>query len=429
MKKIYISSTSKDLKKERAAVRDAILGLSLFPVGMETDPASEKRPLDLCLQQVESCDIYIGIIAWRYGYVPDKNNDDNLSITRLEYEKAGEKGIDRFLFLLQDDAPWKTKFVDQNREEICGFRRLLENNHKVKYFENPDELKAHVNQTLTLNVIKGQQPIGPTEEKQEVPDLLPYLVNRSDQDDKIERKLSEKGESPTLFIVHGDEFQAHEKYFEKIKTCILPRVLDSSGSDLSVKGYNTLIPQTPLYRDFRDRMTLEIGKKVLKSGKVDTECINDFLSKIPVPVLFHSQLLSEDFQSDNSGPVENFLKFWKNWPPLKTGQVLVVCLFIKYQKKEGLTKMRKFKKINSNIHQALNNIKLKNGEVLPMLGNIWRTHCESWAQEEETMKYNPNSNILADIRNLYDKWEMDKDEDSIPMETIGKELKRLLQRS
>jgi hypothetical protein len=37
---------------------------------MEAYTAADERPLDLCLRDVAQSDIYVGLWAWRYGYVP-----------------------------------------------------------------------------------------------------------------------------------------------------------------------------------------------------------------------------------------------------------------------------------------------------------------------------------------------------------------------
>ena len=87
---VYISSTFEDLKEYRAAVFEA-LDKAGFRVGrMEGYAASDERPLDVCLQDVESRDIYVGIFAWRYGYIPPKEHGNvaGLSITECEYRHA-----------------------------------------------------------------------------------------------------------------------------------------------------------------------------------------------------------------------------------------------------------------------------------------------------------------------------------------------------
>jgi hypothetical protein len=90
MLRIYVSSTYSDLVEERRAAKDAIFSLGHFPVGMEEYAASDERPLDRCLSDVRSCQGYVGIIAWKYGFRPGGGEK---SITQLEYEEALEHRI------------------------------------------------------------------------------------------------------------------------------------------------------------------------------------------------------------------------------------------------------------------------------------------------------------------------------------------------
>jgi hypothetical protein len=39
-------------------------------IAMEHYVAADQRPLDKCLEDVCGCDLYIGLFAWRYGYIP-----------------------------------------------------------------------------------------------------------------------------------------------------------------------------------------------------------------------------------------------------------------------------------------------------------------------------------------------------------------------
>ena len=38
---------------------------------MEDYVAKDQRPLQMCLDDVASSDVYVGIFAWRYGYIPE----------------------------------------------------------------------------------------------------------------------------------------------------------------------------------------------------------------------------------------------------------------------------------------------------------------------------------------------------------------------
>ena len=73
-KKVYVSSTFKDLEEHRSAVK-ATLERAAFDVEcMEKYPAFDERPKDKCLADVAECDYYVLILAWRYGFQPEDDN-------------------------------------------------------------------------------------------------------------------------------------------------------------------------------------------------------------------------------------------------------------------------------------------------------------------------------------------------------------------
>lgn len=84
MARIYISSTYKDLKLERKAVRDALTEMGHKIVSMEDYPAKDIPPLQQCLDDVKKCDILVAIIAWHCGEKPDDltNHPEKLSFTK-----------------------------------------------------------------------------------------------------------------------------------------------------------------------------------------------------------------------------------------------------------------------------------------------------------------------------------------------------------
>jgi hypothetical protein len=100
MARIYVSSTY-DLKEHREQVYRALPELGHDVVAMEDYVASDQRPLATCLADVASCDLYVGIFAHRYGYVPDHDNPDRQSITELEYRYAETRGALKLLCLVK----------------------------------------------------------------------------------------------------------------------------------------------------------------------------------------------------------------------------------------------------------------------------------------------------------------------------------------
>src|ERR1700716_16952 len=110
--RVYVSSHSPDLVRCREQVRIAMQRMGVQDVAMETYAAEEDRPIDKCLADVRACDLYVGIFAWRYGFIPLGHDR---SITELEYRAAGEAGKDRLIFLLDQDAPWPPAQMEQGR--------------------------------------------------------------------------------------------------------------------------------------------------------------------------------------------------------------------------------------------------------------------------------------------------------------------------
>ncbi|MBC8449371.1 MAG: tetratricopeptide repeat protein [Chloroflexi bacterium] len=143
MTKIYISSTYSDLVEHRQQVYGILRKMRYDVIAMEDYVATDERPLDKCRADVASCDLYVGIFVWRYGYIPPGQEQ---SITELEYRQAGESGLKRLIFLLDEDAPWPRSKMEKGagREKIKALRAELAAAHVVGFFKDPEELAGLV---------------------------------------------------------------------------------------------------------------------------------------------------------------------------------------------------------------------------------------------------------------------------------------------
>jgi HEAT repeat protein len=154
--KIYLSSTYRDLIMHREAVSHVLHRMRHNVIAMEDYVAADERPLDVCLRDVAACDIYIGIFAWRYGFIPLDGNPDRKSITELEYLKAYDLGKPRLIFLLADNGvAWLLEETDSHTGEgesgkcIAELRKKLELERLVSPFHTPDELATLVSAAVT----------------------------------------------------------------------------------------------------------------------------------------------------------------------------------------------------------------------------------------------------------------------------------------
>lgn len=152
--RVYVSSTYQDLKHCRSAIRLALQRLGVDDIAMETYTAGEERPLDRCLEDVRTADIYVGVLAWRYGFVPAR---ETASITELEYRTAGEAGVPRLMFVLDPDAPWPRSAMDRDSALIDAFRDHVLDTHVCDTFVAVDDLRAKVAEAVGRHVQERHQ--------------------------------------------------------------------------------------------------------------------------------------------------------------------------------------------------------------------------------------------------------------------------------
>ena len=126
---------------------DACLRLGLFPKMMEHLPASTADAIRVSVALVDEAEIYQGIFAHRYGYVPE---GCDISFTEMEYNRAVERGIPRLIFLMHDDHPILAADVEKGSGalKLEALKARLGNEHVVGYFKSPVDLRAQVIHSL-----------------------------------------------------------------------------------------------------------------------------------------------------------------------------------------------------------------------------------------------------------------------------------------
>jgi tetratricopeptide (TPR) repeat protein len=146
--KVMISSTARDLPEHRKEVMDACLRQGMFPMMMEHLPAVDADAIAESLRMVDDADIYLGVFAHRYGYVP-KGYD--ISVTEMEYNRAVELGIPRLLFLMHEDHPVKASDVEKGEGAIRleKFKERLTTERVDNFYKSPVDLRAHVINSLS----------------------------------------------------------------------------------------------------------------------------------------------------------------------------------------------------------------------------------------------------------------------------------------
>lgn len=133
-KTVFISSTFEDLKNHRRKIWDLLEKYDVAVRGMERFGARKESPLTTCLSEVEQCDIFVGIIAFRLGSVDEGSGK---SFTQREYERAYELNRDILIYMMDEkDSKISLHHVDfdENREKLLAFKSILKERHTVDFF-------------------------------------------------------------------------------------------------------------------------------------------------------------------------------------------------------------------------------------------------------------------------------------------------------
>ena len=160
--KVFISSTYKDLIDYRTAAIRAVEGTNYQASKMEVFGARPDEPLDACLKEVEESDLFIGIYALRYGFVPE---GADISITEKEYAHAKELGRPIYCFLLdEENQGWLTKWIEgePGKTKLEDFKKRIQKQHVCADFTTPDDLRAKVANALS-HFVASQKAIPDSE--------------------------------------------------------------------------------------------------------------------------------------------------------------------------------------------------------------------------------------------------------------------------
>ena len=312
MTTIYLSSTYEDLKEHRMAVFNALRQSGYQVIAMEDYVARDDRPLAACLKDVDHADIYVGLFAFRYGYIPPKEhgNPDGLSITELEYRRADASAKTQCLiFLLDEKVPWSNAFNDawtgqgNKGERIRRLRETLAREKMGTFFSAPYELASKVQSAVKLQLdASNKKPSQPTGQPSEItwdvakqgspyPGLLhftrryaPVFFGREvEVRELLDRLAAPEGR---FVIVSGDSGSGKSSL---VDAGVLSRLLNASqnGSILCLRmvpsgGANPFDALLRTLRPLTERAGLDdyqLGRDLAEDRKELAEVLQDILSR------------------------------------------------------------------------------------------------------------------------------------------------------
>ena len=129
---------------------------------MENLTALDSNAVDISLRLVEEADVYIGIFAYRYGYVPD---DSDISITEMEYDRAVELDKPRLIFFIHEEHSVTGKDVEtvDGAAKLEALKERIGKDRVAAFFKSPEDLRGHVVEALGefRKNLEGNEPDDP----------------------------------------------------------------------------------------------------------------------------------------------------------------------------------------------------------------------------------------------------------------------------
>ncbi len=200
----FISSTFEDLKIYRSALIDKINKHKGIIKAQEFFGARSNKSLQTCLDEVNKSDVFILIIAHRYGTVYENGS----SFTELEYEQALKEKKTIFVYIIDKDYLWKPDLIDkdENFKKLQNFIDRVKKDFTVDFFSTPENLSEKV-----------------------FKDLIRELPNCGFAIGKINKELDL---SSNINIINN--FNLLPKLYDGIELCIICKVGETKKVDINL---------------------------------------------------------------------------------------------------------------------------------------------------------------------------------------------------
>jgi hypothetical protein len=145
---VMISSTAQDLLKHREQVRLACERAGFEPREMmEHLTAENNNPIDVSLRMVAEADVYLSVLANRYGTVP---TGYDISITEMEYNRAVELNKPRLIFFIHKDHAIVVDDVETGpgAAKLKALKDRIGEARVAAFFKSPEDLRVGLEMIL-----------------------------------------------------------------------------------------------------------------------------------------------------------------------------------------------------------------------------------------------------------------------------------------
>ena len=321
--KIFISSVQKEFAMERKALTGYLSGDPMLHrffeyFLFEDQPAADQRPDQCYLDEVDRCDIYLGIFGTDYGW----EDAEGLSPTHREFNRATEKGKSRLIYvkgaddsvrhpkmraLIYDAASTLVRRRVNSSEELiaavyASLVRILEERELLRFgpfdatfcrnasFENLDEEK--ITRFLVLARRGRNFPLAGDTPPREVLEHLNLL----DKGRPTNAAILLFGKQPQRFLITSEVKCAHFHGYEVEKPIPSYQVYKGTVFQLVDQAKDFVLSKIDLWVGTRAESTqvptkYEIPQEVVAEAIVNAIVHRDYTSNASVQVMLFKDRL------------------------------------------------------------------------------------------------------------------------------------------
>ncbi|MFN0086107.1 MAG: TIR domain-containing protein [Blastocatellia bacterium] len=310
-------------------------------------------------------------------------------------------------------------------------------NRAVTSWQNQDEAFTQIAEAIRaaaekLRAVPASSAAAPV--KAAPGPMLPFLCDRGEQEKALgpalRAHLATRPRRPFVCLIHGDEREEHGWFLDRLRAHWLPATL----SHLGVKADPLPeIPWTlPHYVNRHEGFWEDLGQAVLGTSAALPREIHAALA-VNAPLMLRSEVLTEALEQSGDELLKSYLEFCDRWEDLPHGRAILhfVCLEYHSPANKGYWERRRFRKRNEELRDFVSRgidfsqYGRLSGIVLPELRGIPRNDVVDWSRLDLVRRRRRIEE--REIRALYENKKLCNEDGHIPMELLGKELKRLLE--
>ena len=273
---IFISSTYKDLIPERDKVRDVILSMYQFPIGMEMFSAADEDQWEIIKDTIDSSDYYVLIIGKRYGSVIEDGPDQGISYTEKEYRYAISIGLPILAYIKKDEAITADN-VDtdpNNLKKLETFKDCVTKGREVKWFNSIDQLGTEVTLSLHKEINRKKRPGWIRSDAVDIEKSLSEIVELSKQNrdlqeenkrlsTELEKLKSTTERKPLLTITLGQtQADKNEEHPEIYQRSDLITIDEDDTVHLKLKNISVSKEQTKFQKITKSDVPMELHRYI-----------------------------------------------------------------------------------------------------------------------------------------------------------------------